>query len=111
MGQEIDIWVLGRTRVCLRSGAFPSIHVLYRGKLTRQGWVGQYISTRRAKPTRLAVTMGSIWGLSASSASENLSVELRGVATGTLQQGGYFIAAVAYLYLVPDQSQRWRALF
>ncbi|KZP21388.1 carboxylic acid transporter protein [Athelia psychrophila] len=60
------------------------------------------------------VAMGSIWGLSASSALENLPVELRGLAYDVLQQGyaaGYLIAAVVYLYLVPEQPQGWRALF
>lgn len=60
------------------------------------------------------VAMGGIWGLSASSALENLPVELRGLASGVLQQGyavGYLIAAVVYLYLVPEQSEGWRALF
>ncbi|KAF7977223.1 hypothetical protein HWV62_45206 [Athelia sp. TMB] len=60
------------------------------------------------------VAMGGIWGLSAASALENLPVELRGLASGVLQQGyaaGYLIAAVINLYLVPEQSQGWRALF
>lgn len=60
------------------------------------------------------VAMGGIWGLSASSALENLPVEVRGLASGVLQQGyavGYLFAAVIYLYLVPEQSSGWRALF
>ncbi|KZP04164.1 hypothetical protein FIBSPDRAFT_1054864 [Athelia psychrophila] len=59
------------------------------------------------------VAVGGIWGLSASSALENLPVELCGLASGGLHQGcavGYLIAAAVYLYLVPEQSRGWRAL-
>lgn len=60
------------------------------------------------------VAMGGIWGLAASSALENLPVEVRGLASGVLQQGyavGYLPAAVVDLKLVPEQSSGWRALF
>lgn len=60
------------------------------------------------------IAMGGIWGLSASTALENLPVEARGLASGVLQQGyavGYLLAAVINLYLVPEVSQTWRALF
>ena len=60
------------------------------------------------------VGMGGIWGLAASTALENLPVELRGVGSGFLQQGyavGYLIAAVINLYLVPEVKSGWRALF
>lgn len=56
--------------------------------------------------------MGGIWGLSSSSALENLPVELRGLASGVLQQGyslGYLLAAVINLTLVAKHG--WRALF
>lgn len=55
-----------------------------------------------------------IWGLAAASALENLPIETRGLASGTLQMGyavGYLIAAVINLFLVPEQSHSWRALF
>jgi MFS transporter, SHS family, lactate transporter len=58
------------------------------------------------------IAMGGIWGLAASTALENLPVELRGLASGVLQQGyavGYLLAAVINLYLVPKTS--WRSLF
>ena len=58
--------------------------------------------------------MGGIWGLAAATGLENLPVEARGLASGVLQQGyavGYLFAAVINLYLVPDVSQTWRALF
>jgi MFS transporter, SHS family, lactate transporter len=58
------------------------------------------------------ITMGGIWGLAAATALENLPVEVRGLASGVIQQGyalGYLIAAVINLYLVPHTS--WRALF
>ncbi|KAF5389559.1 hypothetical protein D9757_004146 [Collybiopsis confluens] len=60
------------------------------------------------------IGMGGIWGMAASTALENLPVETRGLASGVLQQGyavGYLIAAVINLYLVPEQSHGWRALF
>lgn len=58
------------------------------------------------------IGMGGIWGLAAATALENLPVEVRGLASGVLQQGyavGYLIAAVVNLYLVPKTT--WRALF
>jgi SHS family lactate transporter-like MFS transporter len=58
--------------------------------------------------------MGGIWGLAAATALENLPVELRGLASGVLQQGyavGYLLAAVINLTLVPETSSRWRSLF
>ena len=60
------------------------------------------------------IGMGGIWGLAASTALENLPVEVRGLASGVLQQGyavGYLIAAVINLFLVPEVSVGWRALF
>lgn len=60
------------------------------------------------------IGMGGIWGLAASTALENLPVELRGVGSGFLQEGyavGYLIAAVINLYLVPEVKPGWRALF
>jgi SHS family lactate transporter-like MFS transporter len=58
--------------------------------------------------------MGGIWGLSAATALENLPVEVRGIASGILQEGyavGYLIAAVINLFLVPEVSAGWRSLF
>ncbi|KAG1785617.1 carboxylic acid transporter protein [Suillus plorans] len=58
------------------------------------------------------IAMGGIWGLSASSALENLPVELRGLASGFLQEGyivGYIFAAVVNLTLVAQYG--WRSLF
>jgi SHS family lactate transporter-like MFS transporter len=60
------------------------------------------------------IGMGGIWGLAASTALENLPIETRGLASGVLQEGyavGYLIAAVINLFLVPEQSHSWRALF
>ncbi|KAM5539486.1 hypothetical protein V8D89_006938 [Ganoderma adspersum] len=60
------------------------------------------------------ITMGGIWGLAASTALENLPVEVRGLASGVLQQGyavGYLLAAVINLTLVPETSSTWRSLF
>ena len=56
--------------------------------------------------------MGGIWGLASASALENLPVEARGLASGIMQQGyagGYLIAAVVNLYLIPKTS--WREQF
>lgn len=58
------------------------------------------------------VAMGGIWGLSSSTALENLPVELRGLASGVLQQGyaiGYLLAAVINLTLVAEHG--WRVLY
>jgi SHS family lactate transporter-like MFS transporter len=60
------------------------------------------------------IAMGGIWGLAAATALENLPVELRGLASGVVQQGyavGYLIAAVVNLTLVPSVSAGWRSLF
>lgn len=60
------------------------------------------------------IGMGGIWGLAASTALENLPVEVRGLASGILQQGyavGYLLAACINLRLVPETSSTWRALF
>lgn len=58
--------------------------------------------------------MGGIWGLASSSALENLPVEVRGLASGVLQQGyavGYLIAAVINLTIVEQSRYTWRTLF
>nr|GAT50182.1 MFS general substrate transporter [Mycena chlorophos] len=60
------------------------------------------------------IAMGGIWGLSASTALENLPVGLRGIASGWLQQGysvGYLLAACISLKLVPAVRPGWRSLF
>lgn len=52
--------------------------------------------------------------MAASNAMENLPVEVRGIASGFLQQGyavGYLIAAVINLFLVPEVGAGWRSLF
>jgi len=59
------------------------------------------------------IGMGGIWGLAAPTALENLPVEVRGIASGILQQGyalGYLLAAIINL-LVPEVSVGWKALF
>lgn len=56
--------------------------------------------------------MGGIWGLASASALENLPVEARGLASGIMQQGyagGYLIAALVNLYLIPKTT--WRNQF
>ena len=58
--------------------------------------------------------MGGVWGLAASNALENLPVEVRGFASGVLQQGyaiGYLISSLMNLLLVPDNRHAWRTLF
>lgn len=60
------------------------------------------------------IAMGGIWGLAASTALENLPVELRGLGSGIVQQGyacGYLFASVINLTVVPHTSHSWRALF
>lgn len=58
--------------------------------------------------------MGGIWGLAASTALENLPVELRGLGSGIVQQGyaiGYLLSAVVNLTLVPHSPHKWRVMF
>ncbi|KAG8215555.1 carboxylic acid transporter protein [Butyriboletus roseoflavus] len=60
------------------------------------------------------IAMGGIWGLATSSALENLPVEVRGLASGVLQEGyacGYLIASVINLTVVPSSPYTWRTLF
>ncbi|KAI9456312.1 carboxylic acid transporter protein [Boletus coccyginus] len=60
------------------------------------------------------IAMGGVWGLAASTALENLPVELRGLASGIVQQGyavGYLFAAVVNLTIVPHNPYKWRAMF
>lgn len=60
------------------------------------------------------VAMGGIWGLAASTALENLPVELRGLGSGIVQQGyacGYLFASMVNLTIVPRSSHGWRTLF
>ncbi|KAF9049224.1 carboxylic acid transporter protein [Hymenopellis radicata] len=60
------------------------------------------------------IGMGGIWGMAASTALENLPVEVRGLASGVLQQGyavGYLFAACINLRLVPETATTWRSLF
>lgn len=70
----------------------------------------QFLAVR----TLFGIAMGGVWGLSSSTALENLPVEARGLASGVLQQGyavGYLISAVLNLYLVPRTRYTWRSLF
>ena len=58
------------------------------------------------------IGMGGIWGLASATALENIPVEIRGLASGIMQQGyavGYIVASIINLYLVPHTS--WRTLF
>jgi len=60
------------------------------------------------------IAMGGVWGLATANALENLPVEVRGFASGIIQEGyavGYLIAAVINLFLVPKVHVGWRALF
>ena len=60
------------------------------------------------------IGMGGIWGLAAATALENLPVEVRGIASGILQEGyavGYLLAAIINLFLVLEAKPGWRALF
>ncbi|KAJ7625166.1 major facilitator superfamily domain-containing protein [Mycena rosella] len=69
---------------------------------------------RFASSSHLGIAMGGIWGLATSTSLENLPVELRGVASGVLQEGyafGNLLAAVISLKLVPEVAPGWRALF
>ncbi|KAI0059598.1 MFS general substrate transporter [Artomyces pyxidatus] len=58
------------------------------------------------------IAMGGVWGRATSTAHENLPVEVRGLASGVLQEGysvGYLFAAVLNLRLVPETSTTWAA--
>jgi len=71
---------------------------------------GQFLAVR----SLFGIAMGGVWGLASSGALENLPVEVRGLASGVLQEAyavGYLIAALINLYLVPEVSAGWRNLF
>ncbi|KZO91369.1 MFS general substrate transporter [Calocera viscosa TUFC12733] len=71
---------------------------------------GSFLAVR----SLFGIAMGGIWGLSAATALENLPVQVRGLASGVLQEGyavGYLIAAVINLTLVSYDPFGWRALF
>lgn len=71
---------------------------------------GQFLGVRAL----FGIGMGGIWGLAASMGLENMPMEARGLFSGILQQGyalGYLIAAIFNLYVVPNSSQSWKALF
>jgi len=77
------------------------------------GFVNTY-SQFLAVRSLFGIAMGGIWGLSSSSALENLPVEVRGLASGVLQQGyacGYLLAAVINLTVVSQSPSTWRTLF
>lgn len=60
------------------------------------------------------IAMGGVWGLASSAALDNLPVEVRGLASGILQEAcavEYLIAAIINLYLVPEVAAGWRSLF
>ncbi len=60
------------------------------------------------------INQGGVWGISSATTLETLPVDLRGLASGVLQQGyaiGNLIAAVINLTLVPRNPHGWRALF
>ncbi|KIY68948.1 carboxylic acid transporter protein [Cylindrobasidium torrendii FP15055 ss-10] len=71
---------------------------------------GEFLAVR----SLFGIGMGGIWGMAASTALENLPVEVRGLASGVLQQGyavGYLLAACINLELVPNTEKEWRSLF
>ena len=77
------------------------------------GFAGTF-SQLLALRSLFGIAMGGIWGLAAATALENLPVEVRGIASGILQEGysvGYLLAAVINLRLVPEVSAGWRAIF
>jgi len=60
------------------------------------------------------IAMGGVWGLASANALEILPVQLRGMASGIIQEAyvaGSMTAAIINLTLVPKQSHTWRALF
>ncbi|KAF8320926.1 carboxylic acid transporter [Clavulina sp. PMI_390] len=60
------------------------------------------------------IAMGGVWGMASATSLEMLPVEVRGLASGVLQQGyavGYLIGAVMNLWLVPKNPHTWRSLF
>jgi len=60
------------------------------------------------------IAMGGVWGLASATALETLPVQVRGLASGIIQEGyamGNMLAAIINLTLVPEQSHTWRAMF
>ncbi|KAI0040953.1 carboxylic acid transporter [Auriscalpium vulgare] len=90
------------------------VNLLLCGVLELGAGFVQTFSQFLAVRSLFGVAMGGIWGLAASTALENLPMEVRGLASGVLQQGyavGYLFAAVMNLRLVPETHTTWRTLF
>ncbi|GJJ14765.1 hypothetical protein Clacol_009033 [Clathrus columnatus] len=60
------------------------------------------------------IAMGGVWGLASVTSMENMPVEARGLYSGFMQvgyPGGYLIASVVNLFLVPESPQTWRTIY
>ncbi|KAF7428061.1 hypothetical protein PC9H_007280 [Pleurotus ostreatus] len=60
------------------------------------------------------MAMGGIWGLASAASMENMPVASRGLYSGFMQvgyPGGYLVASIVNLYLVPESPQTWRSIF
>ncbi|KAF9501676.1 hypothetical protein BDN71DRAFT_1500708 [Pleurotus eryngii] len=58
------------------------------------------------------MAMGGVWGLASAASMENLPVASRGLYSGLMQvgyPGGYLVASIVNLYLVPESPQTWRS--
>ncbi|KAL0956728.1 hypothetical protein HGRIS_002848 [Hohenbuehelia grisea] len=60
------------------------------------------------------IAMGGVWGLASAASLESMPVESRGVYSGLMQvgcPGGYLVASVVNLFLVPETPTSWRSIF
>ncbi|KIJ32690.1 hypothetical protein M422DRAFT_265447 [Sphaerobolus stellatus SS14] len=60
------------------------------------------------------IAMGGVWGLASATAMENMPAQSRGLYSGFMQvgyPGGYLLASVVNLFLVPETPQTWRSIF
>ncbi|KAF9467456.1 major facilitator superfamily domain-containing protein [Collybia nuda] len=60
------------------------------------------------------IAMGGVWGLASAASMESIPVGARGVYSGIMHigyPGGYLIASVVNLFLVPETPQTWRSIF
>ncbi|KAF8576266.1 carboxylic acid transporter protein [Ramaria rubella] len=60
------------------------------------------------------IAMGGVWGLASATSMENMPAASRGVYSGFMQvgyPGGYLIASVVNLFLVPETPQTWRPIY
>ncbi|THV05104.1 MFS general substrate transporter [Dendrothele bispora CBS 962.96] len=60
------------------------------------------------------IAMGGVWGLASAASMESMPVSSRGLYSGIMQTGypgGYLLATVVNLFLVPKVPETWRTIY